>query len=92
MKQNFKIVRNNVLVLLGFSIIFGICDWNLGSLILYAIIISIDVIANLILSIVYFTSRDGEREREKAKYYLLSAGLILLIGFSSCYVFGVAGH
>ena len=83
MKNHYKILSYNLLILLSIGILLGIFSDDFGFAIIYAFTIAISTISNLIISLVFVLS-EGE-DKEKAKYFLLSAGLILLIGFSSCY-------
>lgn len=89
MKNNKIILFNLLLILLLGVILKFICgndDNGLFFLVIYAFVIGISTLVNLIISAIYYL---GEKDQNNiAKKFLPSAGLILLIGFSSCYALG----
>ena len=90
MNQIQKLLRNNMLILLTYTALSGISsmgsrDHNgLGAMILMALAVGLHTLVLLAVSIVKFIRYD----KAGGKAYLLSALLVLLIGFSACY--GVA--
>lgn len=90
MEKNNKIILFNLLliVLLGIILkfIIGKDDNGLFFLVIYAFLIGISTLVNLIISAIFYLSETNQNEI--AKGFLLSAGINLLIGFSSCYALG----
>ena len=80
-----KIAGYNLLLLLIYTIAIRFSftgnEKSLGILIVSAIVISIHVLINLIICLIYYST--GKKELGKA--FLLSSGIVLLIGFSSCW-------
>ena len=75
-----KIVGGNLLILLIYTLSSHIFFTQLNRLILLAVMIVIQVVLNLIYCIVNFSKGDTEL----GKAFLLSTGLVLVIGFSTC--------
>ena len=82
--REFKIIGGiNLLILIIYTVFLKISDNPHDSLaigIYSAMLIAIHVIVNIIASLVYF----GNKNKALGKAYLLSAALILLVGFSTC--------
>ena len=78
----------NLLILVAYTLLFSVVstgkEWQLGFMILMAALISIQVGLNFIVSLIFFAKKDKVRGRN----FLLSALIVLVIGFSTC--FGVA--
>lgn len=75
-----------MILLFAYSIIVNVFSWHEGErelvvLIFLAILIALHAFGLLMLSIYYFVQKD----QTKGKDYILSMGLVLLIGFSTCY-------
>ena len=86
MKNFKKIVGINLLVLLIYTAFIylnsiGQREAGLEILVLSAFTIGIHVSINLIISITFFIKGDNEL----GKSYLAACGLVLLIGFSTCF-------
>jgi hypothetical protein len=75
-----KTVGVNLLIFLIYTLSSHIFFTQLNRLILLAVMIVIQVVLNLIYCIVNFSKGDTEL----GKAFLLSAGLVLVIGFSIC--------
>jgi hypothetical protein len=80
-----KVPGINLLILLFYMVWIycvnkGTSEAALGILLLSAFAITAHVILNLVIAFVYFVKRD----KEKGKAFLLSAGIVLVVGFSSC--------
>lgn len=80
-----KIAGYNLLILLIYTLVihfsFSGNEKSMGIMLVSAMVISVQVILNLILFFIYFfTGR-----KEIGKSFLLSSGIVLLIGFSSCW-------
>ncbi len=82
MSQIKKILGINLLVLLVYSISIQIFCTSYDLFILPAMMILFQVVLNLFLSVANF----GRGEKERGKAFLLSSGLVLVIGFSICSV------
>ncbi len=77
-----KIIVVNLIILLLLSAIFKIAEQNAFDFIInYAGTIVISVIINLLISLYFYLSKN----KELAKIFLLSNGIILLVGFSTCF-------
>lgn len=82
-KSPMNIIGNNLVVLIGYTIIARLTalgsrgEDTLGSAFLLALLISVHVIVCLSLSAI---------NRKYTRYWLLSSLLVLLIGFSSCWI------
>jgi hypothetical protein len=80
-----KIGGYNLLILLLYTVLVSIFSkgnqWQMNVMILLAMLISLQVGLNLIISLIFFLKRD----KIKGRNFLLSALLILVIGFSTCY-------
>ena len=78
----------NLGILVVYTLLFSALskgkDWQLSFMILMAVLIGIQVVLNLIISIIFFVKKDKLR----GKNFLLSALIVLVIGFSTC--FGIA--
>jgi hypothetical protein len=78
----------NLLIMVAYTVIFSILstgkEWQLGFMILMAVLISIQAGLNFLVSLIFFAKKDKVRGRN----FLLSALIVLVIGFSTC--FGVA--
>lgn len=79
-----KVAGYNLLILLIYSIIiralFGNDHDDYGILLVSAFVIAIHTLANIIFCIVNYST--GKKVLGKA--FLLSTGIVLLIGFSTC--------
>lgn len=75
----------NLLILVFYTVLVSVFSkgnqWQMNVMILLAMLISVQVGINLFLSLIFFLKRD----KVKGKNFLLSALLILIIGFSTCY-------
>lgn len=87
MKEVKKITSVNLIILLIYSIIIrlllstGHNDGKLvGVLALSAVLIILHVFINLVVMIVYYAKKNNSM----GKAWLLSAGILLLVGFSAC--------
>jgi hypothetical protein len=94
MKEIKKIAGYNLLIVLIIMIllrVFSITSsgeldesnqqyGNLGTYILAALIVLMGFLVNITLGIIYFAKKD----KELGRAFLLSAFLVLLVGFSSC--------
>ena len=89
MKDIKKIAGINLAVLLAYSAIIRLInggggthgDEGLGILIMSAFTIAAHVLVNLVMVIVCFANQ----KKELGWSWLLSAGLVLLVGFSTCW-------
>jgi hypothetical protein len=82
-----KIAGINLAILIAYTILSGLVGINekgqykgLGALMLMAVLIGLHVGVAIVVSLYYFVRRN----REKGRAYLLSALLVLVIGFSAC--------
>ena len=87
MKSLKKIAGTNLLVILAYSILIRVMSMGAGHneeglaiAILSAFAVGIHVVICLIVAAVY----SSDKERGLGKAWLLSAGIVLLIGFSVC--------
>jgi len=80
-----KVVGVNLLILLVYTAIINFSitgsERSLGVALSMALIISFHVFVDVVVSIVFFS----RKKKEQGKAFLLSAGLVLLIGFSACW-------
>lgn len=81
-----KAIVVNLLILIGYTLYVNLSAENggdraLGILIILAFLIGIHVFINFIISIAAFMRKD----KATGKTFLLNAGIILLVGFSSCW-------
>ncbi|MGE3799817.1 MAG: hypothetical protein AB7H80_02240 [Candidatus Kapaibacterium sp.] len=87
-----KIIGINIVILviytLAINIVLGISTppgpdnyGYLGQAILLMGAIGLQTFLNLFISLAFFT----KKKREEAKWYLLSAGAVLVVGFSACW-------
>ena len=87
MNETKKVVGINLLVLLVYNIIVHLMYFEEGKekglSILFALlfVVGIHVIINLLLWITYNITSNPKL----AKAYLISSGIVLLVGFSSCW-------
>ena len=89
MKDIKKIAGINLAVLLAYSAIIRLInggggthgDEGLGILIMSAVAIALHVLVNLAMMVGCFATH----EKELGWSWLLSAGLVLLVGFSTCW-------
>ena len=82
-----KIVGINMIILVIYTILVNIAnrggsEAGLGIALGLASLIFFQVITNVIMCLICF----GDKKSELGKAYLLSAGMVLLIGFSSCWL------
>lgn len=84
-----KIAGINLLILLVYTAIVFFSNLDTGGsltiLVVLMVIIGIHVFINLVLGIIFFTQKDNERGRA----FLLSALIVLVVGFSSCFGSGL---
>ena len=87
MKSLLKIAGINLLVLLAYSIVIrlvyvgdGKHDASMGILIMSAFAVGIHVLACLIVTGAEFANKS----KETGRAWLLSSGIVLLVGFSTC--------
>jgi uncharacterized membrane protein YozB (DUF420 family) len=75
----------NLFILVVYTILVSVFSkgnqWQMNVMILLAMLISVQVGINLLLSLIFFL----KREKVRGRNFLLSAFLILIIGFSTCY-------
>ena len=77
-----KIIVVNLIILLFLSAIFKIAEQNAFDFIInYAGTIVTCIIINLLISLYFYLNKN----KELAKTFLLSSGIILLVGFSTCF-------
>lgn len=85
MKSVSKITGVNLAIMLIYSLLIRLNstgnDKALGILIFSAFVITVHVLILLIICAVFYAG--GQKEQGRA--FLLSSGLVLLIGFSSCW-------
>ena len=86
MKSVSKVTGINLAILLVYSLIIRFSngagnDKGLGILIISAFVIAAHVLILLIMCAVFYAGR----QKEQGRTFLLSSGLVLLIGFSSCW-------
>ncbi len=85
MNDTKKIAGINLLIMLVYNIVIHFAnsgtEKGLGILILCAVLVGIQVITNLILCAI----ASGMKNSSRSKAYLISSGIVLLIGFSSCF-------
>lgn len=85
MKSVSKITGVNLAIMLVYSLLIRFNntgnDKALGILIFSAFVITIHVIILLVICAVLY----GSGQKEQGRAFLLSSGLVLLIGFSSCW-------
>lgn len=88
MKHLKKIVGINLVVLLVYSAIIRLVvapgdndGKSIGILIISAVVISFHVIVNLLIMIFYYL----DKNKALGNAWLLSAGIVLLVGFSTCW-------
>jgi hypothetical protein len=86
MMTNFrKIAAYNLIALLIYTVLANVAatgkERQLGVMILLAGLVSLHVAGNLLAAIVFFIQRNNA----KSKAFLLSALIVLLIGFSACW-------
>jgi len=83
MKHLEKIVGINLLVMLIYSVVIRFSlpadERALGILIVSAWVVGLHVAVNLVISLVYV----GDKQH-LGKAWLLSTGIVLLVGFSTC--------
>ncbi len=79
MEATIKIGGINLLVIIIYTVIFQANFLNTFEL--YVLVIITHYIINLFASITYFSRHNNKLGRA----YLLSSGLVLLIGFSTCF-------
>jgi hypothetical protein len=79
-----KIVGINLFIMLMYMLLINITslgqERTLAVLVLSALAVGIHVFISVLLSVIYFSKKDNS----KGKSFLLSAGIVLVIGFSSC--------
>jgi hypothetical protein len=87
MKPLKKIAGINLLVLLAYSILIRVLSSGggkqgaaMGILIMSAFAVGIHVIICLLVTVVEY----GNRSKEVGRAWLLSSGIVLLVGFSTC--------
>lgn len=73
----------NLLILLMYTLVISLYSGDNALVILFAllVLVGIHVAVNVVLAIVFFVR--GEKPRGKA--FLLSALIVLVVGFSSCW-------
>lgn len=80
-----KIAAYNLIALLIYTVLANVAatgkERQLGVMILLAGLVSLHVAGNLLAAIVFFIQRNNA----KSKAFLLSALIVLLIGFSACW-------
>jgi len=80
-----KIAAYNLIALLIYTVMANIAatgkERQLGVMILLAGLVSLHVAGNLLAAIVFFIQRNNT----KGRAFLLSALIVLLIGFSACW-------
>lgn len=85
MNYLLKILGVNLIVLIAYSLIIrGLSTKpyrNLNILMISAVLIILHILVNLIIGRVFYS----KGEMEKGRVFMLSAGIVLLIGFSSCW-------
>ena len=85
MKSVSKITGVNLAIMLAYSLgirfSYSSSERALGILITSAVVIGLHVLILLLISIVYYAGK----QKEEGRAFLLSTGLVLLIGFSSCW-------
>jgi len=83
-----KIAGLNLLILLIYTLLVSVLSagnqWQMSFMIFMAMLIAVHVGINFIASLIFFV----QRNRNMGRNYLLSALLVLVIGFSTC--FGIA--
>jgi len=83
-----KIAGLNLLIMLIYTLLVSVLStgnqWQMGFMIFMAVLIAVHVGINFIVSLIFFV----QRNRNMGRNYLLSALLVLAIGFSTC--FGIA--
>jgi hypothetical protein len=83
-----KIGGYNLLILLVYTILVSVLStgnqWQMSFMIFMSVLIALHVGINFIVSLIFFV----QRNKIMGRNYLLSALLILVIGFSTC--FGIA--
>ena len=85
MKEVKRISAVNLIVLVMYSIIIravsgGGSDGTMVVLALSAVVIMLHVFVNLVVMLVYYAKKNNSM----GKAWLLSAGILLLVGFSTC--------
>lgn len=85
MKSVSKVTGVNLGIMLVYSLLIRFMNSGnekaLGILIMSAFVIAIHVLILLIISIAHYAGK----QKEEGRAFLLSTGLVLLIGFSSCW-------
>ena len=87
-----RIIRNNLLALLGTAVVLGLVAkfFNEGAIFLFALIYLGQALVNLLLG---FTHLGRGPQDVGAAPFFLSMLLVLIIGFGACSgIFIVAGH
>jgi hypothetical protein len=83
MKDIRKIVGINLLVMLVYMILINVTslgqERQLAVLVFSAFAVGIHVAISILVSVIFFIQKNP-----RAKAFLLSAGIVLVIGFSSC--------
>ena len=83
-----KIAGLNLLIMLIYTLLVSVLStgnqWQMSFMIFMAVLIAVHVGINFIASLIFFV----QRNRNMGRNYLLSALLVLAIGFSTC--FGIA--
>lgn len=85
MKSVSKITGVNLAIMLIYSLAIRFNNTGsekaLGILLFSAMVITVHVIILLIICAILY----ADKQKEKGRAFLLSSGLVLLIGFSSCW-------
>ena len=87
MNETKKVVGINLLIMLLYNIIVHLAymkdrsEGGLSILLTLVFVVGIHVVINLILAAIY----SGPKYNKLSKAFLISSGIVLLVGFSSCW-------